>query len=198
VSAVSARFFAWLQGAPFYEDVHRAAVELLPRGEGRSWLDVGSGPGLVARLAAEHGYDAVGLDRDPAMVSAAQRATRCRFELGDVYELRERCADVVSAASLLVLLPDPERALRCMWGVVRPGGVLLAIETTSRMTPAAARKVRVRSGRRSALALWARARNGRALDAAIFERACVASYERHLLLDGLVAAHLLRKGPADG
>jgi ubiquinone/menaquinone biosynthesis C-methylase UbiE len=167
-------------------------------GAGKAWLDVGTGPGLVARLAVEHGYDAVGLDRDSAMVSAARRVmAHCRFEVGDVFELGQRRADVVSAASLLVLLPEPERALLAMWRILRPGGVLLAIETTPAMTPAAARKVRVSSGR-TALALWARARNGRALDAAIFERAPAAAYERHLLLDGLVAAHILRKGAADG
>jgi trans-aconitate methyltransferase len=199
MSAISARFFAWIQGAPFYEDVHRAAVELLPPGEGKSWLDVGCGPGLVARLAAERGYDAIGLDRDPAMVSAARRTTpRCGFEIGDAYDLGARRADVVSAASLLILIPERDRALASMWNAVRPGGVFVAIETTAAMTPEAAREVRVRSGRRTGLALWARARNGRAIDAAIFERVPGAIYERHPLLDGLVAAHLLRKVSSDG
>lgn len=76
MSAFSAALFSRLQAAEFYSALHQQAVELLPRGEGRTWLDVGCGPGLVARCAAAHGYRARGVDTDPAMVRRATANAR--------------------------------------------------------------------------------------------------------------------------
>jgi 2-polyprenyl-3-methyl-5-hydroxy-6-metoxy-1,4-benzoquinol methylase len=76
MSLASAAFLAWVQGAAFYQDVHAAAVDLLPRGEGKTWLDVGCGPGLVTRLASRRGYRALGVDRDAATIWAARRLAR--------------------------------------------------------------------------------------------------------------------------
>jgi 2-polyprenyl-3-methyl-5-hydroxy-6-metoxy-1,4-benzoquinol methylase len=73
---IGATLFVWLQGAGFYRDVHQQAVDILPQGNGKTWLDVGCGPGLVARQAAARGYDATGVDADGNMVRAAKRLTR--------------------------------------------------------------------------------------------------------------------------
>ena len=62
---LSAAFFTWVQSAQFYVDLHTQAIELLPTGDGKSWLDVGCGPGLVARLARSRGYDVLGLTKTP-------------------------------------------------------------------------------------------------------------------------------------
>jgi SAM-dependent methyltransferase len=200
MSRFSAELFSWIQGAAFYEDLHGNAVRLLPPGDGRTWLDVGCGPGLVTRLAGRHGYDAVGIDRDPAMIRAARRIARdegCRFEVGELgIEQPPHSGDVVSAASLLIVLPDARRALAQLWACVRPGGILLVIETTTHMTPERAKSVapRTRPGRRTALALWARARRGHAIDPTVFDGLDSASRERHALLEGLVDAWILRKG----
>jgi trans-aconitate methyltransferase len=200
VSRFSAALFSWIQGAAFYEDLHREAVCLLPPGHGKRWLDVGCGPGLVARLAGRHGYDAMGIDRDPAMIRAARRiagAEACRFDVAELGSAGSRhAADVVSAASLLIVLPDVRGALARLWACVRPGGALLVIETTPNMTPERAKSVapRTRPGRRAALALWARARSGRAIDPAVFDGLDSSSRERHALLEGLVDAWILRKG----
>jgi len=200
MSSISAAFFSWVQAASFYVDVHSQAVDLLPYGNGKMWLDVGSGPGLVARLACDRGYDVLGIDRDSAMIEAAKRNTlrhlRCRFEVGDLSRLSElSSADVVSAASLLFVVPDPDNAIRQLWDRVRPGGKLLVIETTELMTPEGARKVRskVRRGRRLALTLWARARNGRAVSPGIFSSISAQSSECAALLGGLVQAWVFTK-----
>ncbi|HEY8708423.1 MAG TPA: methyltransferase domain-containing protein, partial [Burkholderiaceae bacterium] len=73
MGALSARFFGYVQDADFYRDLHREAVALLPPGAGKTWFDMGCGPGLVARLAHDRGYDAVGFDLDPHMVGLARR-----------------------------------------------------------------------------------------------------------------------------
>ena len=67
-------------------------------------------------MAAGHGYRAVGIDRDPAMVDAARRHAHgmsdCRFETRELTEVGALQADVVSAASLLCVLPDAVVGLR--------------------------------------------------------------------------------------
>jgi SAM-dependent methyltransferase len=209
MSWLSARLFSWIQGAAFYADLHAEAVHGLPFGDGRTWLDVGTGPGLVARLASERGYRTLGIDRDPAMVSVARAHAHsgvCRFEVGelggrlDVGQLApgtaERpSADVVSAASLLFVLPNPREGLAQLWACVRPGGTLLIVETTEHMTPLRARAIapELRPGRRSALALWARARSGRALDPALFDQLDASTRSVRPLLHGLVQAWTFEK-----
>lgn len=200
---VSAHFFSWLQGAQFYVDAHSQAVSLLPHGNKETWLDVGCGPGLVTRLAAQRGYNAIGVDRDQRMIGRAMKLTgqklSCRFEVGDLTNLNEHySAEVVSAASLLFVLRDPEAALHKLWDCVRPGGNLLIVETTEKMTPTYARSVmhQIPPRRRTALALWARARNGKAIATKVYESLPSVSILRTPLLHGMVAAWTFKKGPA--
>ena len=203
MSFVSAAFFSWVQGAPFYIDVHAQAVDLLPPGSEKAWLDIGCGPGLVTRLACNRGYDALGIDRDPNMVRFAVRNARgnprCQFAVGDLKRVSgEHSADVVSAASLLFVLPDPGVAVQRLWDCVRPGGRLLVIETSKLMTPEAARRVKstMPPGRRLALNLWARTRSGRAVAPEIFDSLSTHASECTPLLSGLIHAWTFVKEPA--
>ncbi len=198
MSASSAALFSWVQGAGFYVDAHAEAVNLVPPGHG-DWLDVGCGPGLVARLAAPRGYTVIGVDSDPHMVRRARQLARgvgsCTFETRALDSVAAECADVVSASSLLCVLPEPSKGLHTLWSAVRPGGKLLVLETTEEMIPDRARAVMsvVRPGRRRVLEMWARARHGHALDASMFDSLPAASRAHHLLLDGLVAAWIFTK-----
>lgn len=131
--------FTWLQGADFYHDLHKQAVESLPIGQGETWLDVGCGPGLVARLATHRGYNVTGIDTDPQMIAVAKRIayrtnSSVDFQTADFASLPAGSAKVVSAASLLAVLPDREAGLRSLWQILRPGGMLLIIEPTRQMT----------------------------------------------------------------
>lgn len=203
MSTLSARFFAFLHDAPFYRELHRQAVHLLPRGEDRLWLDVGCGPGLMARLAGERGYRAVGVDRDPAMVHAARIVARrsgspASFETADLGALAERRekARVVSAASLLAVLDDRPDAMRRLLSGMARDGTLLLVEPSDRMTPAGAAQWRSGQarGRNSwLLKLWAHTRRPDRI--VTFEDVRVSGHDtrRHELLDGLVNAWLIRR-----
>ena len=194
--------FTWLQGADFYRDLHRRAVESLPEGEGRQWIDIGCGPGLVARLAAARGYAVTGVDTSGGMVKAARRLAKwhrsaAQFQQGDLGGLPAQGADVVSAASLLAVLDDRREGLLALWAGVRPGGHLLVIEPTPDMTPENAAEL-IRSGRLPGkrlrgLTLWAASRQGRAVDAQLFQALDAADAQYHDLLGGLVSARIFRK-----
>lgn len=193
--------FTWLQGADFYFDLHQQAVDSLPAGSGKTWLDIGCGPGLVARLAAERGYRAIGIDTDPKMVAAAKRIARrnhspAEFQTGDFTSLPAESAQVVSAASLLAVLPDREAGLRSLWHLLRPGGFLLIVEPTQQMTSENARRA-IQSGlpkkRIAGLRMWANARQGNIVDPAIYETLGAESMRFLPLLQGLVGAWVMQK-----
>lgn len=203
---VGAALFAWLQSADFYYQLHKYAVELLPPGENQLWYDVGCGPGLVARLAAGHGYRATGFDMSAAMIKQAHRISAlqyssARFTPQGIEALAASTApsaEVVSAASLIAVLDDKVAGLNQLWQLVAPGGALLIIEPTNKMAVTAALSL-LRAGlpgrHSSGLLFWARARQGRS--AAVVVRAWqpAGEIERHYtpLLDGLVGAWIFRK-----
>jgi ubiquinone/menaquinone biosynthesis C-methylase UbiE len=198
MNAVS--LFTWIQSADFYRDLHRKAVETLPNGEGGVWLDVGCGPGLVARLAVARGYSVTGIDISPHMIHAARKIAKreksqASFRVGDISNLPMK-ANIVSAASLLATLERKRSGLRRLWRCVRPSGTLLIIEPTNKMTVESAEKVMEKGlpGRRTkGLRMWATARQGKAVDPSMYYELRADSVRFVALLDGLIGAWLIRK-----
>jgi len=96
-------------------------------------LDVASGTGLItfeAALAVGQRGSVLGIDLSAKMVAAAQR-TACERRLLNVrfsrmdaqaLDLDDASFDVVLCSLGLMYLPDPERALREMRRILRPGG----------------------------------------------------------------------------
>jgi len=192
---VGAKFFAWLQGAEFYRNLHHEALKQIPDGKGKKWMDVGCGPGLLARLAAGKGYDAIGIDPDSSMIREAKKIalnenSSAHFEVGDVFRIPPENADIVSASSLLATLDDKVAGFHALLMAVKPGGSLLIIEPTDRMTPKAVDVIirgGVRGKRITGLQLWAHARQGRAVNPKIFN-ASEGIITFTPLLGGLVGA----------
>ncbi len=198
---ISTLLFTWLQGADFYHELHKQAVDLLPRGNGQHWLDVGSGPGLVSRLAAQSNYQVTGIDSDGATIQtakwiAASQGLSINFKAGDVFNLLPESAEVVSAASLLAVLSERETGLRSLWSAVRPGGSLLIIEPTDQMSSENANRA-IQNGlpkkRIAGLRMWANARQGNIVDPAIYEILGAKSIRFMPLLHGLVGAWVIAK-----
>lgn len=164
-------------------------------------MDAGCGPGLVARLAAARGYSATGIDISPHMIHAARRIAKreksqANFRVADISNLPTKVADVVSAASLLAILETKRSGLRKLWKCVRPGGTLLIVEPTNKMTVHNAEKV-IEKGlpgkRTEGLRMWATAREGRAVDPEIYGELRADPVRFVPLLHGLVGAWLIRK-----
>jgi SAM-dependent methyltransferase len=97
--------------------------------------DLGCGTGTLSILLARAGYDVRGLDTSPRMLDRARRkAERAGFDL--TFELADAADPPYAAASLdavlvrhvLWALPDPDSAVGCWAGLLRPGGVMLLIE----------------------------------------------------------------------
>lgn len=82
-----------LRGAPYVpsraRDVRRAFDELYAVGPDDKLFDIGSGDGLILRLAAQRGAQAVGVELNPFLVLLSawlnRRYPKARTRLGDVW-----------------------------------------------------------------------------------------------------------------
>jgi ubiquinone/menaquinone biosynthesis C-methylase UbiE len=98
-------------------------------------LDVGTGPGTIAQLWAELGYDTTGVDFSPAMLDAAravaaEKGLAITFVEGDAETppfTRRRFFDVISSRFVLFTLPHPGYAVRRWVELLRPGGAIVVI-----------------------------------------------------------------------
>lgn len=130
----------------------RAFVEFVNPPADASVLDVATGPGFVALAFAGRVRTVTGVDITPAMLKRAEEERLRRqlvnvsFQAGDVESLDFEGGrfDVVTCGSAFHHFPQPERVLREMIRVLRPGGMLAISDiTTSEDALQAARHNRI-------------------------------------------------------
>ena len=122
--------------ARFHNPFTRRLLEEAALKEGMRVLDVGSGAGDVALLAAElvgPRGGVMGVDQNPAILEVARKRARkaslanvtfLESDLLDFSEHGEDCFDAVVGRFVLQHLPDPMEALRSLVRRVRPGGIV--------------------------------------------------------------------------
>lgn len=95
-------------------------------------LDVGTGTGFVARIAAELGHRVTAIDISKAMLDASAARDpelQITFAVGNAVEpaLSPGSFDVVISRSLLWTLREPDRAFRNWYELLSPDGRVVAI-----------------------------------------------------------------------
>ncbi|HEV8253595.1 MAG TPA: methyltransferase domain-containing protein [Vicinamibacteria bacterium] len=102
-------------------------LELLAPRPGERILDLGCGTGHLTRRIADAGAEVVGLDIDPGMIERARsHYPGLRFERGDAADFAGGPYDAVFSNAALHWVRDPEAAVRCIAGALRPGGRFVA------------------------------------------------------------------------
>ncbi len=108
----------------------------LPPGDRLRVLDLGTGLGYLAGVAARLGHDAVGVDIAPRMIDRAreraqQHGVSVDLRVADVDALPfpDGSFDAVTERNVLWTMPDPPLALAEIARVLRPGGHLLLMES---------------------------------------------------------------------
>jgi SAM-dependent methyltransferase len=111
---------------------NRVFVEFLSITPGMRVLEVGSGLGLLAAEvgAAARGVHVTGLEKSSEQIAAAVPSEAVTYLKGDArqLDLPDRQFDLVYARFLLEHVSEPERVLREMRRVVRPGGRVVVCE----------------------------------------------------------------------
>jgi SAM-dependent methyltransferase len=121
----------WERVAPMLAPVHEHLVRALKARPGVRWLDVATGTGALALLAARAGADVTGVDLAPNLIEtarrlAAEKGHTIRFEVGDAEKLpvREASFGVVSSAMGIIFAPDHRAVADELARVCEPGGRL--------------------------------------------------------------------------
>ena len=110
-------------------DIHEVVVDRLAPEPGDDWLDLATGTGAVAELAAAAGVRVTGLDLAPVLIEtakerAAERGLDIDYVVGDAerLELADASFDKVSSTCGIMFAPDHEAAASELARVTRPGG----------------------------------------------------------------------------
>ncbi len=119
----------WENVAPQLAPVHRHLARVLGPRPGLRWLDVATGTGALALLAARGGAAVTGVDLAPGLIETARRLAAeegldVRFEVGDAEALPVEDASfaAVSSSMGLIFAPDHAAVAQELARVTAPGG----------------------------------------------------------------------------
>ena len=129
----------WDLYAPIYEiamrsdrKIYQFMYDRIPAViKGKEVLEIATGPGLLAKHVAPAAERMVATDYSDGMIAEAKKG-KCpdnlTFEVADATSLpyEDESFDAVLISNALHVMPEPEKALKEIDRVLRPGGILIA------------------------------------------------------------------------
>ncbi len=111
------------------KDIHKRVIDRLDPKPGQRLLDLATGTGAVAELAATTGAEVVGVDIAPALIEqakerAAERGLEIDYRVGDAeaLDLDDASFDLVASTCGVMFAPDHAAVGRELGRVTKPGG----------------------------------------------------------------------------
>jgi len=138
-----AEYFSQVQATPGWDAILQSFARFANIPPNSRVLDVGCGPGALARHLVRQGHIVSGIDADPLMIERAQYLSvesKAQFEVGDVTRLRfaDSSFDAALATNVLFLTHSPSVGLHEMVRVVRQGGLVAMLNPSPKMSVEAA------------------------------------------------------------
>ncbi|HEV2299424.1 MAG TPA: class I SAM-dependent methyltransferase [Candidatus Acidoferrales bacterium] len=116
-----------------------------------SVLDVGCGPGHLARLLAQENCQVTAVDRSIRLLRLARRwakregvTVNFQNSMADSLPFPDNSFDASCATTVIYFVADPVRVLREMARVTRPGGIIATLDPSSAMNIPAMREYGLR------------------------------------------------------
>lgn len=110
-------------------DIHDVVLDRLAPEPGQRFLDLATGTGAVAELAAQVGADVVGIDIAPGLIEQAkqraeERGLEIDYRVGDVeaLDLEDASFGRIASTCGVMFAPDHEAVARELGRVAEPGG----------------------------------------------------------------------------
>ena len=129
----------WDLYAPIYERAMRSDKKIyqfmydrIPETiRNKDVLEIATGPGLLAKHVASASKTIIATDYSEGMIAEAKKGvypTKLRFEVADATALpyEDDSFDAVIISNALHIIPEPERALREIDRVLKPGSIMIA------------------------------------------------------------------------
>lgn len=122
-----ARWRGTVLGAITESIEHDLVLSMMSPLAGKRVLDVGCGDGALTEKLARLGADAVGVDVDPGMIAAAKVRSGASYQIADAAALpfADGAFDRVIAMTVLCVCDEPDKMVKEMARVLRPGGRLV-------------------------------------------------------------------------
>lgn len=198
---INTLIFLWLHHQTFYKALQQEVIAPFGFASGdKSWADVGCSTGLLTRLAQKSGYRVTGYDINNFSLFIAKILSYSKKNIAynneNFHELKQTF-DVVSATSLLSVVEDKKEALDSLLNLLKDkNSTLVIIEPTNELS----RKNVYKHihGLKSfwfykGLLLWAKAREGKAVDEVLFENLEHVDITKKYYLEGMVCVRSIRK-----
>ena len=186
--------FLWLHNQLFYKSLQKKAVSSIDTTAFyKSWADIGCSTGLMTRLAQKLNYKVTGFDINSISLLFAKilayKLKNIKYKKQDFYTLNSKF-DIVSATSLLSVVEDKKEALKKLLSLLKDDtSILIIIEPTEKL---ALKNVwKLISNVKTfwfykGLLVWAKAREGKAIDSNLFNELKDINISKKYHLEGMV------------